>query len=109
MQIGATQWNRLKKEALAFGVPLPHGNKGKKRALDDEISGPIKEFWAGVESLSEIRATKTIRSVSGLETQGDSDGEVRLPQYFSLRNLYMAAILMSWGMTSNSMVMFSMM
>ena len=88
MQIGATQWNRLKKEALAFGVPLPHGNKGKKRALDDEISGPIKEFWAGVESLSEIRATKTIRSVSGLETQGDSDGEVRLPQYFSLRNLY---------------------
>jgi hypothetical protein len=88
MQRGRSYWARVKGEVLQYGIPKPHALKGKKRAMDDTLLDGIKDFWAGIESFAEVRATKTIRTVSGLEAQGDDDGVVHLPQYFSLRNLY---------------------
>ena len=88
MQRGKKYWARVKKEVMEFGKPKPHGLKGKKKAMSPELFDDIKDFWDGVQNLAEIRATKVVRTVAGLETQGDADGVVHLPQYFSIRNLY---------------------
>lgn len=56
--------------------------------MDDTLLDGIKDFWSGIEAFAEVRVTKTIRTVTGLEAHGDDDGVVHLPQFFSLRNLY---------------------
>lgn len=88
MQRGRSYWSRVKGEVFQYGIPKPHALKGKKRAMDDSLFDGIKDFWSGIEAFAEVRATKTIRTITGLEAQGDDDGVVHLPQYFSLRNLY---------------------
>eukprot|EP00956_Cyclotella_meneghiniana_P014585 scaffold21901_cov59-Cyclotella_meneghiniana.AAC.2 len=104
MQKGKDYWDRMKNQASSFGVPTPHGNIGRKRAIDDEVYAVIKDFWAEVSLLAEPRATVSVRTMTGTTNSGDDDGTIYLPSCFSLRIIFMGVILIAWALITKVLV-----
>jgi hypothetical protein len=74
IQRGAIYWRSIKQQAIEVGPPKVHGNVGKKRGFitDAVIYGTITDFFADLEKLGEMRATRTVKTMKMMERQSTS-------------------------------------
>jgi hypothetical protein len=90
LQRGSEYYTQQKKVALEFGSAKPHGNVGRKRSVDNDITiyAPVQEYFEHISKLAETRATETVRTMTGLRNSTDDIDEVYLPTYMTLRRCF---------------------
>ena len=94
MDIKKGRWGAIKKACKTTGSAKPHGLKGRSQAIkdDDPRMIPIREHFAELMGLGEIRATRFVNAwVNGkLErvTRDDDNDEVYLPFSSEYRPMY---------------------
>ena len=91
IQRRADYFRTIKQQAFGVGAPKVHGNVGRKRGFitDDAVYETITDFFADLEKLGEVRATRTVKTMCGLANRDEDDGKtIYLPQEMSIRNCY---------------------